>query len=347
METRKHQARMVTPPEPAHSKTEKVAILLAALENSLAVSLLKKFEPEDVKLILESSNRLGPLNSGDVEPLVDQFATEFSDALGISAGPDHLMALLESAFSAEQVSQLLGRSAGKEEAGVWAKFVPGTEQTLVPFLLDESEPVAAFVLSRLPAELSAKCLALLPRGTRKRVVARMLKQGEVHPVALEIMETVLQEDLFAKGTKRDDSSTREKLAAVVNRMDRQETVDLLADLTASNPEELKALRKLIFMFEDLEIMDARQRAKLLDRVPTELVIASLFATTTEFRDTIMSSMGARARRMVESELQGDISQPRKDTLSARRRIAELAIQMSRKGEIELPDPDAERAAEAA
>ena len=93
------------------SNTEKVAILLASLEHSLAIDLLKKFEPEDVKQILESSSKLGALKSGDVEPLVEEFSNEFSRALGISAGSDQLMVLLESAFTSEQVARLLGRPA--------------------------------------------------------------------------------------------------------------------------------------------------------------------------------------------------------------------------------------------
>lgn len=325
---------------PQPSSTEKVAILLAALENTLAVNLLKKFEPDDVKRILESSNKLGALNAGDVEPLVEQFAAEFSEALGISAGPDHLMALLESAFSAEQVAELLGRTVTQAAPSVWSRFQADSENILVPYLLDESEAVTAFVLSRVPSELSAKCLAMLPRATRNNVVGRMLKMGEVHPAALQILEQVMEEELFSKTTQRDDGATREKLAAVVNRMDRQDTLNLLDDLQQTQPEDVKALRKLIFMFEDISLMDAKQRAKLLDRVPADQLISALFATDPAFRETIMSSLGARARRMVESELQGDVSQPKKDTLVNRRRIAELTVQLAKKGEVELPDPDA-------
>jgi flagellar motor switch protein FliG len=41
--------------------------------------------------------------------------------------------------------------------------------------------------------------------------------------------------------------------------------------------------------------------------------------------------------MVESELQGDTSSPHKDTAQARRKIADIAIQMARGGDIEIPD----------
>ena len=132
-----------------------------------------------------------------------------------------------------------------------------------------------------------------------------------------------------------DSSTA--LAAVVNRLEREQSTQILEDVSKIKPEEVKSLRRLIFMFEDIEQLSPPNRLKLFDRVPTELVITALYATEESFRESVLSSLGARARRMVESELQGDITNPHKDTAQSRRKIADLAIQMSRSGEIEIPE----------
>jgi flagellar motor switch protein FliG len=98
------------------------------------------------------------------------------------------------------------------------------------------------------------------------------------------------------------------------------------------------------MFEDVQLLDQKDRVRLIDRVPAELIIAALFGTEAGFREVLLSSMSARTRRMVESELQGDTSQPNKDTMPARRKIADIAILMAQKGELKLPDPEAEPAA---
>jgi flagellar motor switch protein FliG len=94
------------------------------------------------------------------------------------------------------------------------------------------------------------------------------------------------------------------------------------------------------MFEDVQSLDQKDRMKLIDRVPTELIIAALFGTDASLREIILASMSARTKRMVESELQGDTSRPNNDTLSARRKIADIAILMAQKGELTLPDLDA-------
>jgi flagellar motor switch protein FliG len=341
MESQRILATSVGPLELGYSnhrsKSEKVAILLASLEKTVAVDLLKKFGPEDVKQIVESSGQLGSLNSSDVEPLIAEFTAEFAEALGISAGSREIVALLESAFTSKEVASIMGQEEVQPEDSVWPKFKLGAEKSLVPYLLDENEQTAAVVLSKLGSELTARCITLLPRGSASRVVSRMLTLGEVSPAALRDLEESLREDFFAKSTEQDQGAKVDKMAAVVNKLDRDQSMQILEDVAKFNPDQVKSLRKLIFMFEDIERLSHAHRLKLFDRVPTELVISALFATTPEFREMVLSSLGARARRMVESELQGDTSSPHKDTAQARRRVSDIAIQMARAGDIEIPE----------
>jgi flagellar motor switch protein FliG len=317
------------------TKAEKVAILLASLDKAVAVELLKRFDPEDVKRIVESSGRLGSLNSRDVEPLIDEFSAEFSEALGISAGSAEIVSLMEQAFTSKEVASIMGQEEPHPEDAVWPKFKAGSEKSLVPYLLDEHEQTAAVVLSKLGSDLAARCIAVLPRGSATRIVSRMLGLGEVSPAALRDLEDALRDDFFGKSAAQDNGARVDRMAAVVNRLEREQSAQILEDVSKLKPEEVKTLRKLIFMFEDIEQLSQPSRLKLFDRVPTELVIPALYATEPSFREAVLSSLGARARRMVESELQDDTSAPHKDTAQARRKIADIAIQMSRAGDIQL------------
>lgn len=91
------------------------------------------------------------------------------------------------------------------------------------------------------------------------------------------------------------------------------------------------------MFEDIAKLQGPHRSKLLDRVSTDLIIASLFGAEAEIKEAILQSLSARTRRMVESELPQGESQPRKDTVDSRRKIAEMAIAAAKNGDIVLPE----------
>lgn len=316
---------------------EKVAILLAALSKETAVSLLQKFDTDSITHLLESSGHLGDLSTGDFEPVVKEFSEEFSEALGISAGSKHLIPLLEAAFPQDKVSQFLGLSVPTEGETVWSKFTLNMDTVLVPFLLDEHEQTVTTILSKLPVELASKCFTLLPRELTSRILSRSLSLRTIQPEIIALLEQTLEEQFFTKATESNDNKWIERVANVVNRMDRDQALSVLESLSKSKPEEAIKLRKFIFMFEDLDQMDSKSMARLFDRVPAELVTPALWGMSANFKESVLASLSARARRMVESELGSDDGTPRSDTTPARKKIAETALAMSRKGEVKLPD----------
>ena len=211
------------------------------------------------------------------------------------------------------------------------------DAVLVPFLLDENEQTAAVILSKLPMELAAKCFALLPREVTPRILARSLALRDVSAAALELLEDTVQEHFFAKVVETSSNKWVERVAGVVNRMDRDQALSVLDSISQTMPEEAEKLRKLIFMFEDLDRMDPKSLSRLFDAVSSEFVTPALWGMPVAFKETVLVSLSARARRMAESELGSDDGTPRKDSIPARKRIAETALAMARKGELTLPE----------
>ena len=74
---------------------------------------------------------------------------------------------------------------------------------------------------------------------------------------------------------------------------------------------------------------------MFDRIPADRVVMALKGTDPVFRDMILSSMGARARRMVENELQTGGPAQQRDVLKARRAIADIVLEMAERNEIEI------------
>jgi flagellar motor switch protein FliG len=324
---------------------EKVAILLAALSKETAVSLLQKLDPDSITSLLESSGHLGDLSTGDVEPVVQEFFDEFSEALGITAGSKHLLPLLEAAFSQEEVSSLLGLVVADETPAVWSKFTPTMDAVLVPFLLDEDEQTAAVILSKLPVELATKCFAILPREVTSRILARSLTLQTIPKDVMLMIERVMEEQFFSKATESNDDKWIERVASVVNRMDRDQALGVLDSLSVSTPDQASKLKKLIFMFEDIAFMEAKSISRLFDRVAAELVTPALWGMGADFKQGVLAALGARARRMVESELGNDDGTPHNDSAFARKKIAETALAMARKGELSLPDQSQKNASD--
>lgn len=177
---------------------------------------------------------------------------------------------------------------------------------------------------------------MLPRDIRDSVAKRMLKLQDVAERPSAILQECMQHDLLANSDAGAEEAGRSRVAALINKLDREQSEGILESLAASRPEDAKKLRGMIFSFEDIAKLTQAHRLLMFDKVATEQVIAALRGTTPEFKELVLSSVGARARRMIEAELAGDNGQVTKEVLEARRSIADLALSLAQKGDIALP-----------
>src|SRR5579884_3690367 len=149
-------------------------------------------------------------------------------------------------------------------------------------------------------------------------------------------------------------------AKVVAQLPRDLRNDLLIRMIAPAEVSNEALRIVeAALQEDLLKSAARaagtdSRARIADIVnrldpnAVEDVIQTISeaqrGTETAFRDTVLSSMALRARRLVESELANGASVSQRDIAKARRAIAEIVLGMAQRGEIEIGASEGEEAA---
>ena len=319
---------------------EKVAILLLALGDQVGKQLLQKFDASDIKSIMGSSTSLGRVDKNDLETLVDDFAAEFGKAIGLGTDFEAVKSLVEQAFSPAELSRMLGGQVMQAGEPVWRRISPAIENTLVPYLLDEHPQTVAFVLSKLDSEFAARCLSILPGDFRNTVARRLLKIQSVGKDVETIIESALNQDLLARADAGLESEGRSRLAAMLNRLERGDASDILAGVAAWRPEEATKLRQMIFSFEDLGRLTQPARLALFDKLQTEQVIAALRGADAALKEVALSSLGARARRMVEAELANDKSLKTKEGDAARAAVAAAVLGMAQRGELELPSADA-------
>jgi flagellar motor switch protein FliG len=318
---------------------EKVAIVLLSLGNALGADLLQKFDASDVRDIVGSAEALGTLDKDDLELLVDDFAAQFGRALGIGTDFESMRRLAEQAFSPEKITSLLEPPASPAHVPVWRRFDETNEDALLSYLLDQHPQTVTVILSKLETGFAARCLSRLPGDFRLTVAHRLLKLRPADHRALAAVESCLERDLLAKASASTDAEGRVRLAGLLNRLDRSLAADILESVAASSPREAGELRRMIFSFEDLPALSQASRLALFDKLHTEQIISALRGADPTLREAALSALGARARRMVESELGSDSLKPTKETERVRMEIAALALEMATRGEIELPAGD--------
>ena len=317
----------------------KAAIILLALGSGKGSELLKDFSADDIRAFADTAAGIDKVD----QAVLDQFIAEFSDEMAkpepLVGGDINARSLLNGALPAEQVEQALG-DRGAQFVPVWDKFTPGTENTLVPYLLDEHPQTVAFVISQLDSALSAKIVTLLPGDLRDTVTRRLLKLAPVDQAISKLVQTALRQDLLAETASNLEVEGRSRMASLLNRMERQQVEDIISSLRRERPEEAAALKRMLFSFEDLPRLEHKHRLVLFDKVQTEQVMLALRGAEGELKELVLSSLGARARRMIEAELSSASPDVTPDVIAARQAISQMALNLSANGNIVILDTDA-------
>lgn len=323
------------------TRTQKAAAILVAMGKPSASKLLKFFKQEELKALVEGARLLRTISQADLEKIVAEFEAEFTEGAGLLDSGDHMDTILNEALSPEEVNALMGveqpTPVQEGPAPVWPDIEKLDPARLGAFLTEEHPQTAALVLSKLSPSAAANALLSLDKDVRNEVVKRMMSMAAIPEVATGIIEDQLRGRLLAESASRDTSAGQIRVASVLNEMDKEKLDEVMQDLERSGTPDMQSLRSRLFAFEDVIQLTQKARVALFDSISTELVTLALRDAPAALTEAVLSSIGARARRMIESELsQGSEGVAAADVVRARKAIAAGAIRMAREGAFELP-----------
>jgi flagellar motor switch protein FliG len=200
----------------------------------------------------------------------------------------------------------------------------------------ERATTATYILSKLDSAVATKAIAALPRDRRNAALCGLVAPMAVTPLAARLIE---EASALKQAPKAAAAEGRSRLAGIINGL------DALAAraLEQASPKEAAIVKAMLFSFNDLPRLSERARALLFDRASIDIVVMALRGTDADFRDTVLSSMPSRGRRLVEGELSSGANAPPRDIAKARKAIADIVLGMASRNEIELGGPPTEAA----
>lgn len=322
------QARALTGPE-------KAAALLFMMGRPAAIRILRTLAPEELRTVTGAATTLGSVTVAVGETLAEEFAAELAAGPDIHPSRDAAQALLADAFTPDQVARILSGPKSAETPDVWKALASLGDPALLALLDAQHPQVAAFIMTRLPPDRSAKLLGLMPMPGRGAVMRRMFGCGPVGAPANALLEDTLGNDITKRAAGAQMSDRPARMASILNQMERSQTDVLLDSLAQTRPTDAQALRNLLFDFTDIVKLPQPARALVFDGVATEKVVLALRGAEPALRDAVLSALGARARRMAEAELTQSDTTPSGEIARARRAIADRALALASRGQIAL------------
>ncbi len=313
---------------------DKAAVLLLALGQPLSGRLLSHFDTGEIKQVTRSIADLGAVSAQQISEIVEEFATRFTGGNLLGTVSD-VEKMLTGILPPDQVSDIMSDVLGYANRSIWDRISSVSEAIFANYLQKEHPQTAALILSKVRPTFAARTMSHLPQPLRHELMRRMLNLKPIVEDTVAIAERTLHEDFMLNFSRNMGADTHARMADILNKMERQDMEDALEGIKKVKPESAEMLKGLLFTFDDIINLAPRARQAIFDQIPTERVVLALKGTDLDFRDAILSSLATRARRIVENELATSEPSPQRDVLEARRVIADLALDMAGRGEIEL------------
>ncbi len=320
------------------TQAQKAAAVLVAMGKPAAGRLLKFFKQDELKALIDAARTLRTIPQSELERIVAEFEAEFTEGAGLLDSGDQMDTLLSESLTAEEMQSLLHgeQPVGEVEApSVWPSLEKLEPSRLAALVAEEHPQTVAYVLSRLQTSSAARALVLLDRQMRGEVVKRMLALGPVKGPAGLMLENHLRVRLIAESSAKDTSQGQLRVAGVLNELGKGELEDIMGDMEAAGTADIAAIRARLFAFEDIAALAPRSRVSLFDGLGSDLVTLALRGAGPELREAVLSALGQRSRRMIESELANAVEVAADDIERARRQIASTALRLSAEGALDL------------
>ena len=327
------------------SGKDKAAVLMVSLGPELSASVFKHLreeEIEDLTLAIAGLTRIEPEVRDEV---IEEFhdlvlAREYLEQGGI----EYARELLEKALGpdrAEQIIKRLTASLAVRPFDFARKTDPGQ---LLNFIQNEHPQTIALILAYLHPEQAGLILSSLSPELQVDVARRVASLDRTTPEVLQEIESTLEQRLSA--FVMDDYTVAggvESIVDILNMVDRATEKTILDSLEEEEPELAEEIRKRMFVFEDIILLDDRSIQKVLREVDSKDLAMALKTASEEVASRIYKNMSKRAAEMLREDIEymgpvrlRDIEETQQRIVATIRRLEDMGeIIIARGGEDEV------------
>src|SRR5262249_45668400 len=251
-------------------------------------------------------------------------------------GLDYARKVLMNAFGPEQAKKLLDRllkALGAEGASFDA-LQKADPQQLAKFIHNEHPQTVALVLSHLNHSQAAGLLQSLPQELRADVALRMAHLDQISPDIISKIAAIIGQKLKALGElSRESYGGIRAVAEIFNHMDSSSTKDLLDTIEEADSNLAETIRHLMFVFEDLLLIDPNGLKEILGRVDRKLLTVALKGTSDQLRDHFMQCMSQRGAEMLREDMEALGPVKIKEVEAAQQQIIAIVRELEAEGVI--------------
>jgi flagellar motor switch protein FliG len=317
----------------------KAAMLLIVLGEQASADLLVQLSEEEVQRVSREVATVSAISSEQAELVLNEFhhistAGDFITRGGL----EFARKLLSRAFPPDTARRLLDRltKAMGAEASSFDAIQKADPQQLAKFIHNEHPQTIALVLSHLNVSQAAALLTSLPSGLRSDVAQRMASLDQISPEIVYKIAGVIGQKLKALGEfSRESYGGVRAVAEVLNRLDSASSREIIDHIEQQDTNLAQTIRHLMFVFEDLLLIDPIGLKEVVGKVDRKLLTVALKGTSEQLRNAVLGSLSQRGAEMLREDMDALGPIKIKEVEAAQQQIIMVVRQLEADGVLSL------------
>ena len=324
---------------------QKAAIFLVSLGSDVSAEIMKHLREDEVETLTFEIARLETIDADFKDQVLEEFQ-ELMQAQNFitTGGIDYARELLEKSLGSQKAIDIINRLTSSLQVRPF-DFIRRTDPAhLLNFIQQEYPQTIALILAYLEPAKAAIILQNLQPEIQPEVSKRLATMDRTSPDVLREVERVLEKKLSTLSSEDYTSAGGvDSIVEILNLVDRSSEKAIIETLEEDDPELAEEIKKRMFVFEDIVMLDDRAIQKVLREVDQQELAKALKSVDTEVQDKIFRNMSKRAASMLKEDMEfmgpvrlKDVEESQQKIVSTIRRLEDSGeIVIARSGEDEL------------
>ena len=314
---------------------QKAAILLITLGPELSADLFKHLKDEEIEeLTLEIANTRSVSAQVKEDVLNEFYQVCLAQQYIAEGGIGYAKELLDRALGNEKAQEVITKLTASLQVRPF-EFVRKTDPSqLLNFIQDEHPQTIAMILAYLTSAQAAMVIGSLPPEKQADVAKRIALMDRTSPDVIKEVESVLERKLSSL-VNQDYTIVGgvDAIVNILNTVDRSTEKHIMENLEIEEPELADEIRKKMFVFEDILLLDDRAIQRVLRDVENSDLAVALKSANEEVKNVIFKNLSKRLAAMIREDMEFMGPVRMKDVEEAQQKIVSVIRKLEDAGEI--------------
>ena len=314
---------------------QKAAILLIALGPERSADIFKHLKEDEIEeLTLEIANTRSVSPQGKEDVLNEFYQICLAQQYIAEGGIGYAKELLDKALGEDRAKEVITKLTASLQVRPF-EFVRKTDPSqLLNFIQDEHPQTIAMILSYLTSAQAALVIGALPPEKQADVAKRIAMMDRTSPDVIKEVERVLEKKLSSL-VNQDYTIVGgvDAIVNILNTVDRTTEKHIMESLEIEEPELADEIRKKMFVFEDILLLDDRAIQRVLRDVDNADLGVALKAANEEVQNVIFKNLSKRLAAMIKEDMEFMGPVRMKDVEEAQQKVVSVIRKLEDSGEI--------------